>query len=253
MFRINNILALAALLIGAAILGAPSKAHALFEVVLTDGSAGGGTVTINDNNSPAGTGVDSNPLVGTISWTGTVGHFMVTVQTSVSNASQGILPATLSETLTAFNTDGGVTHTLSAVTSDTGFTVPPAGSPVAMRTTLADTSPVQDPTDTFFSTIGGTNGSTLTSTTSPSSASVTNAETTPSSPYTLANTLTVTNLGAALVLGQGNVNSEIQVLGTTTVSAVPAPMPVVLLLTALPVFGLGGLLSRRRKTVPTVG
>ncbi len=247
MIRLRNFLPIVVVLVGAAILGTPSKAHATFEVVLSE--TGFTSLTIVDNMTG-----DGNSAVGTISITNlTFGNFLVTVQTSVSNAAQGVLPATVTTTVTVFNNDAGVTHTLDILTSDSGFTTPGGGTKVAMKSTLADTSPIQDPTDTFLSTIGSTSGTMLTSTTSPSSASVVDSETAPPSPYTLENMLTLTNVGAALSNGQGNANSEIQAVGTTSVSAVPAPAGLVLLLTGLPLLGLGGLLSRRRKTAAIAG
>ncbi len=197
-----------------------------FTVTFSETGVPGTTVTVTDNNpvnSLGGLG-DTDPTVGTISVTGlTVGDFTVSGQSTFSNSSQGTLPAVVTSTITAFNNDPGVSHQLIITTLDTGFNVPPGGTTVNMATTLADTSPLAQPTDTFFSTLGGVNGTTLTSTSSPSAASVTDSETIPTTPYSLGNTLSVTVVGAAPIGGEGNTEGEVQVQGTTKISpATPA-------------------------------
>ncbi len=205
-----------------------------FTVTFSETGVPGTTVTVTDQNpvnSLGGPG-DINPAVGTISVTGlTVGDFTVSGQSSFSNSSQGTLPAVVTSTLTAFNNDPGVSHQLIITTLDTGFNVPPGGTPVSMKTTLADTSPLTDPTDTFVSTLAGVNGTTLTSTSSPSAASVTDSETIPSTPYSLGNTLSVTIVGAAPIGGAGNSLGQVQAQGTTKITAPANPEIAIVKLT----------------------
>jgi hypothetical protein len=250
MFRLRSLLAaVAGLLVGGAIFGMPTSANASFTLTLTE--TGGPSITITDNQ--VGPPADANPAVGTITVVAlTVGDFTVSVQTSISNAAQGVLPATVTTNVTAFNNDAGQSHILTIVSSDTGFTVPASSTKVAMSTNLADSSPlsVSGLSDTFFSTLGVTNGTLLT-VTSPTAHSgpVSDVETIPSNPYTLSNTLAITVVGAAPVGGLGNANGEVQAQGTTQVTPVPVPAGVFLVLSAVPALGFSRLLKRRQAVV----
>jgi hypothetical protein len=68
-------------LVGAATLFSAGQAEAALSLVLT--TSGGQTLTINDNNAPAGTAADSNGTVGAVVFSGALGNWIVNTDTGI--------------------------------------------------------------------------------------------------------------------------------------------------------------------------
>ena len=117
MIRFRNFLPLVALLVGAAILGAPASAHATFSVEVFDDGVSFGTATIIPSQPPRN------------------GCFFQTQRTSrrVGSASiqmngNGTLSVSYNSSVTAVMSG---THTLTLLVTNTGYTLP-TGSPVLL-------------------------------------------------------------------------------------------------------------------------
>jgi len=226
MIRFRNFLPLAAaVLIGAATLGAPTQAHAAFTLTLHE--TGFSDVTITDN----GVG-DASLATGVISFSGSFGDFNVQVTTGSSNSTSGTQPAQL--TINSLSITGASSSSLRLTLTDTGFTAPSSGL-AGVRNQLSSTQIPQGTTVTYQSTVAGTATPQLSLNGVGGVvgfASVNIGAT----PYTITSVTNLT-LGAA---------GTVQMTGITQV-AVPAPAGVVLALTAVPFLGLGSWLRRRKQ------
>jgi len=236
-----------ALLVGAAILGAPAQAWAAFTLTLTDfnnnTSSVVATTTITDN----GPG-DSDPLTGRISFNGALGtEFLVQGDFATSNSANNVQPARLTinnTTITSLDNVGlavSQMRTITVTVSDDGFTAPGIG-PAGMESRLSSTDLPNTAQVTFQSFVNGTGGTLLTlNNVSAAGVRASDQVNIGTSPYTLSSVTTYT------VQGQGLTTAlTLQSTGITAV-AVPAPAGLVLALTGLPFAGLGCWLRRRRK------
>jgi hypothetical protein len=222
-------------------LGLSGPASAALSVTVADATAPlTGSVTILDN----GVG-DTNPLVGIIDFSGTVGSFTVSLEanTNQPGASTGFITNT---TVDARNTSGG-TQTLTVTTNSTGFT-DPAGDPLSVATGVSatrtnafgtggnTTATVQSFLD---GAAAGTAGPVTTSLVGvPVSAGDLESATRATATYDLQQVITIT---------AGN-NSSANVRGDTTAfapTAVPAPASLLMALSGTPV--LGGYFWLRRR------
>jgi len=244
MIRFRKLLPLAAVLVGAAILGAPTQAHATFQMRLTSSSAG--VLLISDGGAgdtfnSMGPGVPDGVIV----FSGTWGAYNIQVNTGESKPVLGSAASPDVDLSYSVNrTKAGAAETLTIQVSDMDFTTSP--EPLSMM-------------------YGGTNGPGTTSTNvdgtglnnvnfntgdasgtigpkGPGAFSGTSSFTIPNNsgnPYSLTVGVTLSNNGST---GISSGDAELLV-------AVPAPAGLVLALTSIPVMGLGAWLRRRR--VPT--
>jgi len=232
MIRFRNFLPLVAVLVGAAILGAPTRAHAAFTLTLHE--TGFTDVVVTD-----GGGGDVAALGGVITFAGNFGDFTIQVTTGSSNSAAGVQPAQLTINSLAITSMTGVvipSAPLVITLADTGFTAPTPGL-AGMESQLSTTQAPQGTNVTFQSFVNATPG-TLLNLNGVGGQVVDELVTVPGGPsYALSNVTTIT-------LTQ---SGTVQTTGITLV-AVPAPAGVVLALTAGPFLGMGYWL-RRRKTV----
>jgi len=229
--RFRSFLPLAAALVGAVLLGAPSQARAGFTLTIAEG--GGPSVVVNDN----GVG-DSASASGLISFVGTVGDFSIQASIGSSNAPGTAKLAqltinNLSISALGFSGDKTLTITL----QDDSFTSPTGHQ--GMESQLSVSLLPVSSTVTFQSFLNG-NGGTLLSLSGVGGKTADDSVNISSTPYTLENITTYTIHGA----GSGNALT-IQTTGITAV--MPAPPGLLLALTGMPCLGLGCWL-RRRKT-----
>jgi hypothetical protein len=228
--RIRNCLPLVALLVGTAVLGAPTRANAAFTLTLHE--TGFTDVVVTDNNILSG---DVNPATGQISYVFAFGTFTGNIISSMSNSADAVDPAHLSTT--TLNVTGVAGSSLTVTVEDTGFTVPAIG-PASMLSEISNTqSPLSNATITYQSFLNGAGGTVLTESGVAGDVKASDAVTIGTNPYTLKS---VTNI--SLKLG-GTVNTT----GITEVSAVPVPAGLVLALTGMPFLGIGCWLRRRTK------
>jgi hypothetical protein len=232
MNRFRNLTPLVvAALVGAAILGAPSRADAGFTLTLSDGTT---TKTVTDGGAG-----DLDTTSGQIIFSGSIGSFNIDLSVGTSNSESGAIPAQLTINNTTISSLGFTgTKQLTITLADTNFSAPAAGWTSILSSQLSTTQVPTNSAVTFQSFINGTGGSLLSLS---NVGGVTGADqmTIPSDPYTLANVTTYT------VVGQGlGTSVTVQTTGLTQVTPVPAPSGVVLALTALPCLGVGGWLRR---------
>lgn len=235
MFRFRNILPLAlAVLSGIAILGAPASARADFNIYLQED---GGAITL------VGSGADFTAA----SFTGTFGDFKVSIfgATSDNGASLSDL---LSSTTSVENLSGS-THTLSLYASQTNYTLPTttklnveSGLGGSISTgTVGLTGIFQAYADANNNLLGfgdftngpqnaNLNGSTF------DTGSATGVFNRDAGPYSL------TSVANLTLSGHGKVNYSDHI----NVTAVPVPAGLVLVLSAMPVLGIGTWLRRRK-------
>jgi len=240
MIRFRNFLPVAALLVGVAILAAPTQANAAFTLTLNQTGFGSVTITDGDLN-------DQSPLPGVITYNvanyGTFTDLEITIRSNAPGTTTGIGSSVRDITLTTRNSSG-TAATLDLTAFDDTFTIP-SGNPLLMRSSLSsdlleggNLASGEVAKGEFTSTfISGTTTSSPTITLTGPGAGV-NFTTVPRNlaGFTLTNHLAVT-LGGG---GQANFT------GSTSVT-VPAPPSLLLLAGALPVFGVARLLRRRKQ------
>jgi len=266
MFRFGKIRPLLAVLVAAAILGAPTHARASYAVqVYDDGVLQGGIFTFVSGNS--------------LLFVGSTTHFSLTSGTGSSNnpGSQGgsMLSLSNNETVTSnFGSTGG-THTIKIVLSQDTWTAP-TGTPLVLSssgggslTYSGGTNPTAtqsvtatyqgflDNSNTLFGMPGGagtplqtatatlnTIGSTAPLVFSPG-VSV-NPNVPGGTPFALTDVLELTfTLGA----GSGQTAANISATTNVNVAAVPAPAGLLLALSSIPCLGIGAWIRRRRQPV----
>jgi len=238
MIRFRNFMPLAAAaLVGAAILGAPTRAQAGFSMTIAETGGPSVSYTINDNNTPVGTGLDVDPTTGNIIFSGVVGDFNIQISVGTSNAPGTPEIAELTINNTSISSLGFTgTRTVTVTLSDDGFT-----TPTGVQNLISQLSTTQLPTGTnvtYQSFVDGNPGGQL-SLNTVGGASGTDSVNITSSPYTLTSVTTYT------VTGQGAGHSlTVQTSGLTAV-VVPAPAGAVLALTGIPCMSLGCWLRRR--------
>jgi len=218
-------------------------------------SAGGASVSILDN-----TALDSDPTVGVINVLTTslnplLANYSFTALGATSNAPGNSTQAALTQNGTAQLIAGGGGGSVSITASDVDFNLP-SGPGGFLRSSASDTytnSPTGNshaftswfnPTNTINATDVPSPTVTLLAVNPPNPNSHSgDAAPTPVSlttPYGLTSTALITLTG-----GSSTQPSQIQYTGSTTISAIPEPASLALMLTAVPVTLFGAL--RRRK------
>jgi hypothetical protein len=238
MIRFRNFLPLAAILVGAAVLGAPARARATFEMHLHS-AATGADVVITDNGAG-----DLNPALGVITFSGAVGNFAINVNTGESKPVLGSATAPQMDlNFLATKLVGSPADTLTVEISDQGFLTSPlsvggqVGGTFSGSVTGVTALDAFDNGNTLFGTAGGSKTATFTS--SPFSGTLPILPVTGATPYSLTERVVITaGAGAGTTSGDFEINS------------VPAPAGLVLALAALPVLGLGAWVRRRRVPIP---
>jgi hypothetical protein len=260
MLRFRKFLPVAALLVGAALLGAPNQARAGYAVqVYDDNVLQGGIFSF----------VSGNSLV----FFGSTTHFSITNGSGLSNnpGTQALSNLSLSsneQISTTFGAGGG-THTIKIVLSQDGW-LAPTGTPLVLSAsaggsyagTNAGNSVVAhyqgflDPSNALFGTPGSGGTPVLTASASgvptPPNltkplvfAPATGVSIVPGgTPFSMTDVLTFT-FNVTPGSGQDTAN----VSASTAATAVPAPAGLALALAGLPVLGIGGWLRRRRQSV----
>jgi hypothetical protein len=228
MIRFRKYLPLGAVLVAAAILGAPAQSQAAFTLTLQQ--TGFTDVVVTDN-----VGDDVNPIAGQITYVKTFGTWTTNINAASSNSSLAVDPAHLQGT--NLNVTGTAGSTLAVILEDTAFTVPPLG-PATMLSELSNTqTPLGNADLTYQSFINGVGGTVLVQNGVAGSVKTGDPVIIPTSPYTIKSVITIALAGA------GSVNTT----GITEVTAVPAPAGVVLALAGMPCLAVASWLRRRKK------
>jgi len=237
----------AAALVGAAILGTATPAHAAIQVYAQEAGVNGGNVT------QIGTiGADFTSA----SFSGTYGDFTLTIFGAASH--NGVtLSDLLSASVTVANNDLSGGHTLILYASQNNYTLP-AGSPLRVESgmsgtvnsgTISGTGVFQayaDKNNNLLATGTPTGGAAITDFTNGPQTAIPTGSTfdTGSAVGTFARTgmYSVTSRATFVVSagGSGNFSSHVNL------TAVPAPAGVVLALAGLPCLGIGAWVRRRK-------
>jgi hypothetical protein len=231
MIRFRRFLPLAAILVGAAFLGAPTSTQAAFTLRLQSGVA---DITVTDG----GAGDVDGTVNGVITFAGAVGQVNIAnINVATSNSASATVPAILSITNTEItsNTAAAITITV----QDTGFTAPAPGAALMVSQLSNTQTPLSSATITFQSFLNGSPGTLITETSTSGFVMAPDFKSIGTSPYTLKNvtTIDITSVGGATILTTGQTSVE--------PSVVPAPAGVVLALAGVPCLGFGCWLRRR--------
>jgi len=239
MIRFRYCPPLVALLVGAAMLAAPTRAHAVLEIALQEAGVNGGAITV------VATGADFTAA----SYTATYGDFKVTLfGASSDNAAD--LSDLLSSTVKVTN-NNGATKTLKLYITQTDYTLP-EGNPLTDQSSLGGSinqgtlgltnifQAYADKNNNAFGTSDFTNGP-QSATSQPPSAYSTGTATGLFS--RLPTNYSLTSVVTFTLSGKGSANYSSQ----ENVTGVPVPAGVVLALTGLPVLGIGWLRRRLKK------
>jgi len=207
-------------LIGAAILGAPSRAQATFTVTITDGT---NTIVSNTKGS----------------YSGTVGVFDIQGGFTTSNAPGTPNLARFSDSNTAVSSSGfSGTKTLT-ITVEDDFTAPIGGNGLKSILSVGQLEPGGGTaTVTYQSFLDAFAGTTL-STNAVAAGLTVEDHVVTSGPFHLKSVTTYT------ITGTG-VGHEIDIQSTGITSVAPAPAGLVLVMSALPVMGLGWVRRRMK-------
>jgi hypothetical protein len=241
MFRFRNFLPFAAVLVGAAVLGAPSQAHADFLMRISDGVAAD-TLLIRDNTA-AGvattggttTNADGNATLGVIVFSGSIGEWAIVVNTGMSTP---VLtpPGHMDLNFVATKLAGSAAQNLTIEITDQGFTSSPLPMLASMGGTLSG-SVSKVVFETGFSNsntpfTGAQTSQTFTISPFAGSAAMLVSG---STPYSLTERVIITG-------GEG--------AGTTSadgeLTVVPAPATLALALAGMPLVGFGAWVRRRK-------
>lgn len=244
MVRLKRLVTLAAALVGAVVLGAPTRAHAALNLYLQEAGVNGGLITL------VATAADFTST----SFSGDYGDFTVTIQGGSSHNAGN--PSDLLSSTTAVKNNSGSTKTLNLWVSQNNYTLP-AGSPLLVESGLGgskNTSTTVGLTDIFQAYADKNNNlvaaGTLTGgaatadfTNGPQTAAPTGNTFDTGSAFglfTRTGTYSLSSVANFTLSGGGTANYSDHVNVT-----VPAPAGVVLALTALPCIGVGSWLRRR--------
>jgi hypothetical protein len=260
MFRLKRMMALAAVLVGAAVLGTANRAQADFVIRATEVDSNGNVVASNQQNfasNPDGSGFASYS-----SNTGTpLPDFAIVFDTHIATTGPGFTKA--SETLNIQYTGptGGNSDTLILEVLGNGFSNPTApapsfissnGSPSTsglQATSIVMTSGVIAGNVTSLDAPGTTLGGQLGETTGTGTLGMGLASSVLNPNPAIGATFNIVNpfsfYQTYTISGFVNSNEAGSLSAGSTVSAVPAPAGIVLALAGLPVLGVGGWLRRR--------
>jgi hypothetical protein len=225
MIRFRNFLPLAALLVGAVVLGAPTRAHADFAL---EYSVNGGAFTVVNN----GTGFDSVTVDGlTIQATGSAsvstGLSLIDLSVSGNYTGNATLNLVVEASLTGITT---APPPQVLVYKQTGSLLPATGGSITEETWVNQTSTLFDTTTGLLAVTGAN--------TPNSSGSITFSGTVPYA-ATAKNTINITSPGP---LGE-SISSD----NNNSITPTPEPTTGALFLTALPLLGLSGWVGFRMK------
>jgi len=277
--RFRKFLPVVALLVVAALFGAPPQAQAAYSVrVFDDGNL---VATVATPVNPGDPGTAGNPGVyfiavgNSLIFGGSTPHFDLTSGSGTSNnpgtlGGSNLALSSNEQIATTFGATGG-THTIRIELSQTGWTSP-TGTPLTLSSSaggsfdyLTGTNPLAtqsvaatyqgflDNTNTLFGLPGAgstpiqnANASRTTVGTSPlvfSPGTSVNTTVPGGTPFSITDVLTFT---FTLSAGSGQTTANVS---ASTVASVPAPAGLVLALSGLPVLGIGTWLRRRRQSV----
>jgi len=232
-----------AVLAGTALFWAPSPAQASFTLTISDGT---NSVTVNDNNSPAGSssGATGLPLdldgqSGSIIYSGSVGVFNINITTGTSNAPGTPSLAQLTINNTSITSAGFLgTKTLTFTLADDGFTSP-TGNNLLLQSQVSTTQLPANTNVTYQSYVDLTPGTPLSLNTVGGAIGFDSVNVTNTS-FTLTSVTTFTLNGTGAM-------ETVQFTGLTAL-AVPGPAGAVLALVGIPSMGIGCWLRRRKAT-----
>jgi len=236
--RIRNLLSVAAAaLVGAAVLGSPTRADAAFELRLSED--GGAPIVVN---VPSSTG----PAI----YSGLVGSdFLISLSVGTSNSPGGLNGLVQDANITIQNLSGS-SHVLHISASAQDFTSPNSPPPLYLLDTVSGTlvngsvsgnfQGFADASNALFGT--GFAGQNLLFSAAGLSQSISGNGSafgfSPNgNPYSISIFANFTIGGGSLLTLTG---------GNAQTAAAPAPAALVLALTGLPVFGVAGWIRRRR-------
>jgi hypothetical protein len=236
-------LSLVAALIGASLLGVPSRARAEFQLQFFLGATNEGT--IKDNNSP-----DDNSAVGTIHLTSiaikdihNTTQYTITLTAQTTNGSGGGLG-----TFAVPKMDLNFTVTQNVASADplkimasfTGYTAIPA----SLGMSFANAAPASMTYQTAWSNMGMFMLTNPSSSISPGGSTTLSVPSSASTQYSLEQVVTISSASLGSTdSGEATLGFTVSSQGT---SATPAPAGLVLALSGMPVLGLGQWLRRRR-------
>jgi hypothetical protein len=240
--RIRNYLPLLAVLVGTAILGAPTSARATFQLALQEAGVNGGAITVVASGSDF--------QAGGIFFSGVYGDFTVSILGGTSN--NGATMSNLLSSTTSVTNNDGTGKVLNLYVTQTNYTLP-AGSPLVFESGLGGSliggstvgltgifQAYADAGNNAFGTTDFTNGpqnATQTGTTFDTGSAA--------SLFNRAGSYSLTSVASLEINGGGTVNYSDHI----NVTATPAPAGVVLALTGLPFLGIGTWLRRRKVKV----
>jgi hypothetical protein len=231
------------------------EARALSLTLTVTESAGGASVQIVDGGS-----LDLDPTIGVIlvNTTGLnplLANYAFTALGATSNAPGNVTQAVLTQNGTAQLIAGGGGGSINITASDVDFNLP-SGPGGFLRSSASDTY-TNSPTGDSHAFTSWFNPNNLINATQVASGTVTLTAVNPPNPNSHSNDATPTPVNltipygltstAVLTLTGGTtaLPSQIQYTGSTTISAIPEPASLALMLTAVPVTLFGAL--RRRK------
>jgi hypothetical protein len=244
MLRLKRLMPLAAALVGAVVLGAPTRARAEFALFLQEAGVNGGQIT------QVASGAD---FAGAM-FNGTYGDFKVSFLGGA--ADNGATLSDLLSSTTAVTNTSGTTKTLNLWVSQNNYTLP-AGSLLAGESGLggSGTNGTLGLTG-IFQAYADANNNLLAKDTLTGGAAVTDFTNGPQNAtptgttfdtgsaiglFTRTGPYSLTSVASITLSAGGTINYADHV----NVTSVPAPAGVVLALTALPCLGFGGWLRRR--------
>jgi len=226
MTHVGKMVPILAVLVAAVLLGAPSKAHATFEITVAEGAQ-----SVTDVYTGASLPTEQ------IIFNQAVGNFNVNVDVAASNSASDTEPALLTINSLAISFASGPVQTLTITIWDDGFMAPSVGVQSTMTSQLSTTQLPTGALLTFQSFINGTGGTPL-SLSNVGGVSTNDTVIIPSSMYTLEEVLTISTPPMS--------DPWIQATGLTSVAS-PAPPGIVVALTGVPFLALGWLLRRRMR------
>jgi len=257
MIRFRKFLPVAAILIGAAILGMPTQADAAFAVRFSSGAFSltvvNGSAQDSDGNA---TRISVNSTDATVLAFEAASGFDISGATA--SFSQKVKGSILTETQNTITRTGAGGGAISITTGFDGFVLP-AGSPLLVNSTVAFTGISTTPVSTYKFTnwaddippaqslitptgVSATTGTYIFSTQIPPGSVP--SLTTPQTSFT--RTTSPFQLTSRSEITFGGTDDSLTYTATTTVTATPAPAGAVLALAGMPLLGLGAWVRGRR-------
>jgi hypothetical protein len=241
MFRPPSLKILGICALALALAAAPGMARADFELLLYDNL--GNSALVHDNGAG-----DSNPLTGAITFSGSIGNFVVNVTTGTSKPLIGG-PNNAQMDLNSINVTSTSGGTMTIVLADTSFTSP--SGPATLTSSVGGTLSTGANSMTFQSWMNNSNLSPLPNTTFVlPPGSISPGQLGPFSPvaFSGSSSTSVTTSGNFSIFSEAVLtmaaSSNTSFDGEASVVS-PAPAALLIALTGLPVLGLGWWRARR--------